>query len=325
MRTLALIVVLCVAPLADAGKDAPSREQIEQDLVLTTKPLAATKVRAGEPMRVEATLTNRSATRTHKVVNPGSGSELGLVEPFVYYTARFQPHEGKARDLTSNFPPGMCGMGDYRWLPRIQDLAPGASLEFGTNMACASLTLDMKQPGRYDVQVHYEYRAKGATTKLPQSDPIGELGAMKPVPAFKVSAKSVRFDVVRPFEVFVDVTGKIWRGVKTRMSDLITVRVENWTRTPITLQNNTLDVRIEGVGHPPSAIRREPMDTPSAVLMQVLHPGKGFAAVGPQTGWSDEEWTPAVDGPVRVRAVVRGYAEGAEAVRSHVVEIPAAK
>jgi len=307
------------------GEEAPAftRAEIEQDLAITARPFDSPRVRPGEPLRVRATLVNRSPERTHKVINPGAGSELGLVEPFVYYTARYQPHDGEAREIVAALLRGMCGMGDHRWIQRVVDLGPGESLEFGTHMASATMTLDVKQPGRYDVQVHYEYRARGTTEKLPRSDPIGALGPLESTPPFKISSPPVRFDVVRPFEVFVEVTGTLAKGVTKPVSELVTVRVENGSVEPLTLRNNELEVTlhvlpVEGTAR----IRRTSMAFPAVVLTKELAPGEGMTIIGPQTGWFDEEWTPLEDGPVELRVEVARRGAAGAGVRSHVARVP---
>ena len=77
------------------------------------------------------------------------------------------------------------------------------------------------------------------------ADPKGELGPMKSIPRFKISSEPVRFDVVRPFEVFVGVSGKLEKGVQTQLSRLLTVRVENWSKESLTIANNRLKLRVE--------------------------------------------------------------------------------
>ena len=317
------LIVFALEGRARAGKGgAATRQQIEQDLAIEARPFAGARVRPAEAIRLQATLVNRSEDRTHKIVDPGPGSELGFVEPFVYYTARYQPHDGEARTIEPEFRVGMCGLGDYRWIPRVRDLGPGASLEFGNRMASATMTLDVKQPGRYDLRVHYEYRRKGTSEVLPMADPKGELGPMKSIPRFKISSEPVRFDVVRPFEVFVGVTGKLEKGVRTQLSRLVTVRVENWSKEPLTIANNKLKLRVELLPGSSARIQREPMAMPAIVLTKTLQPGEGFTAIGPEGGWFDEEWTSRDGGAIKLRVVATGHAPNAAAVASHAVTLP---
>jgi len=324
---LASLAALAVVGPVLCGEGPPAtRAQIEQDLTVRATPLEGAKVRPGELVRLRAELVNEGTKRSFRVIDPGAGSELGLVEPFVYYSARFQPHEGDARTIEPSFPRGMCGMGDYRWLSRIRDLGPGESLEFGSHISSAAVTLDMKEPGRYELLLHYEFRRKGTTEKLPQSDPIGALGRMGSVPAFHVRSNPVVFDVVRPFEVFVEVTGELERGVPRPLSEVVTVRVENWTDAPVTLSNTRLRIvphLVETTGH--GRVERMPMDLPAIVLTNTLAPGEGLVVVGPGSAWFGEEWTPEDAGPVRLRVGVSGHMADAGEVVSHVVEIPVAK
>jgi len=323
---IALAAVSLLAAIGPAGADGKSpvtRQQIEEDLAVVAKSLGSARIRPGEPLRLEARLVNQSPDRSHRVIDPGTGSGVGLVEPFVYYSARYRPHDGKVREIVAKLPPGMCGMGDFRWMPRVTDLAPGKSIEFGSRMSAANLTLDLKEPGRYDVRLHYEYRAKGTTEKLPQADPVGKLGPMKSIPRFTIQSEPVRIDVVRPFEILVDVKGKLEKGVTKKLSELVTVRVENWTQDAMTLSNSKLRIVVQPqAGKGAARVKRVPIAFPAIVLAEHLKPGEGMTVIGPETGWFDEAWTPLDDGHVELRVVAVGHAPGAERVPSHVITIP---
>ena len=326
---IALVAAALLAAIGPAGADGKSpatRKQIEEDLAVVAKSLGSARIRPGEPLRLEARLVNQSPDSPHKVIDPGTGSQFSLVEPFVYYSARYRPHDGKVREIVAKLPPGMCGMGDFRWMPRVTDLAPGKSLEFGSRMSAANLTLDLKEPGRYDVRLHYEYRAKGTTEKLPQADPVGKLGPMKSIPRFAIRSEPVRIDVVRPFEVFIEVNGKLEKGVPRKLSELVTVRVENWTQDALTLSNAKLRVVVQlQAAEGAARVKRLPMAFPAIVLTKELKPGEGMVVIGPKTGWFDEAWTPLDDGHVELRVVAVGHAPGAERVPSHVIRIPGSK
>jgi hypothetical protein len=319
---LAVPALSCAVAFADK-KSSAERARIEADLEIALASKGATRIRPGDLLEVEARMRNRSADTTHKVIEPGSGSSFGIVEPHVTWSATYVPHEGETETIRQPAFEGMCGMGDYRWHRLVRDLAPGETLDVGQRAGSPTGSLDMKRPGRYLVRLHYAWRRRGTTEKLPQADPVGDLGPMEGVPAFEIVSAPLRLDVVRPFEVFVDVRGKLAKGATRRLSELLTVRVENWARQPLTISNSRLKVRV--VLRPSKAsagLCREPMAYPAIVLDKTLEPGGGFDVVGPAGGWMDEEWTPEVAGPVELHVFVSGQAPGAAPVRSLPVTLP---
>lgn len=103
LRSVGLVCLL--GGLAFAGPE--TKAQIEQDLAVAVVRTSAARARPGVPLHLSADLVNRSKTRAHLVIEPGNGCGQGLVEPHVTYTARYTPHDGRARDLVQKPIVGM--------------------------------------------------------------------------------------------------------------------------------------------------------------------------------------------------------------------------
>lgn len=318
-------LLLFATPPAEADKkDVVTQADIEGDLRVEATLASNAKVRPGEPIQVSALLRNASKSRTHKVIDPGSGCAYGIVEPHVSYSAVFTPHEGKPRALKGPTFSGMCGMGDYRWHNRVRDLAPGESFDIGARLSYASAAMAMREPGRYAVRVHYAFRRRGTTEKLPQADAPGDLGPMASSPKFEIVSDPVIVHVVRPLEVFVDPKGVVQKGVARRLSDLVSARLENWGTAARAIDATKLKVDVELRS---GQVARKSVSTKKAFAGTLsIKPADGLPVIG-AGGLYEEAWAPKADGPVALRVVIRGYEPGAEPVRSHWVTLsgPAAK
>ncbi len=297
-----LLVLLPAVAHADK-KGAPTRAEIEGDLRVAITLTSPAKVRPGAPIHVEAVLENASKERTHQVIDPGNGCAMGIVEPHIYYTAVYTPHAGKPRTIKGPDFGGMCGMGDYRWHNRVRDLAPGESLPIHTLLSHVSASMDMRTAGRYALRVHYAFNRRGTTQKLPDADPLGDLGPMKSCPKFEVVSEPVMVHVVRPVEVFVEPRGVLKKGVARRLSDLVTVRLENWESNALHVDVTQLKVGVEVQA---GAVKRKPVSVKSSLIGTIkLKPAASLVLVG-ANGLYDEAWAPTADGPVDVRVSVRG-------------------
>lgn len=319
IASLSLLLVLLLGPRsAQADKVAfeHTRDEVESALDLRASLRTPARIRPREGVRLSAVLVNRSK-HSVKAVRPGDGCGLGIVEPHVRYSARFRATASEAwRDAAVRTLPGMCGMGDYRWHRNVVELAAGASLDFSARIAAASTFVDFSQPGHYEVTLHYAFRRRGTTTKLPQADAVGDLGPMARMPAFEISAEPVHVTVVRPLELVADVRGAPQKGVATRLSDLVRLRLENWTDGPLALSSKRLRLLVRLRPTKTSGrIRRKPISVSAGFVTHTLASGSGVTLIGPG-GIYDEAWVAETDGAVELRVVVAGIRPGAPRLRS---------
>ncbi|MDJ0521971.1 MAG: hypothetical protein QNJ90_07835 [Planctomycetota bacterium] len=315
---LALLAALLLVPVVPAVADKVpyerTREEVEAALDLRTALLTPARIRPRQPVRFSAQLVNRSKGVV-RVVRPGTGCDVGIVEPHIRTTARYRPFgQTSWQDAPVRSEPGICGMGDYRWHRNVVPLAPGASLDFTDQLQPVSTFVDLEQPGHYELTLHYAFRRRGTTQRLPQADPPGDLGPMRRMPAFEIASEPVHVYVVRPVEIVAEARAGVQKGVARRLSDLVHVRLENWTGAPLELRPGRLriTVRLRPGG---ARIRRKPISVKAGLVRRTLAAGASITLVGRQ-GLYDEAWAVESDGPVQLQIAVSGIGGQGGSVRS---------
>ncbi len=322
-NTLCLAAFLTLAlgslPPAEADKALfeRTREDVEAALELTAALRTPARIRPKEPVQLTAQLVNRDGKQALKVVRPGNGCGWGIVEPHIRYTARYRAtHDDPWRNVAVRTFQGMCGMGDYRWQRLVTELAPGATLDLTSRLPAASSFVDFTRPGHYEVRLHYAFRRKGTTEKLPQADAVGDLGPMRRMPAYAVVSEPIHVQIVRPLEVVVEALDRPVKGVARRLSDLVHVRLENWTGKPLMLTAKRLRLLVRLRASPQAGrVRRKPISTPAGFTVRTLPAGASAILVGPQ-GIYDEAWVAEDGGPVELHVTVAGVQPGAARLRS---------
>lgn len=139
-----------------------------QDLRVDLRLVTPANIESGEPLRVEARLTNTSRTRSHHVVKSGDGSEVGWREPFVFFTGEVL--DGRRWRPLAKGKGGRCGLFDPDWKKDVVRLAPRASIPL-TWIASPGWALNLPESGKVRIRVHYSWLSKPTTrTKV---DPSG--------------------------------------------------------------------------------------------------------------------------------------------------------
>ncbi len=315
-----VFLILAATGSASADKGGPyevTTNEVESALHLQASLSTPSRIRPGAPVQLNARLVNRSAKRAHKVIRPGNGSQWGIVEPFVHYTVRFREHRGEQwRDVAIRAFSGMCGMGDYRWHPGFTELAPAASIDFTNRLSAVSTFASFDKPGHYEIRLHYDFRRKGTTEKLPWGDGVGDLGPMRRMPKYEITSEPIHVQVMPPIAVIIERRAKPQKGVAKRLSDLVRVRLENWTGKPLAIDASklTLFVRLRS-GKQAAKVRRKPLSVKAGFTKRTLAPGGGAVLIGPK-GVYDEAWVQESDGAVDLHVVVAGATPTGPRIRS---------
>jgi hypothetical protein len=229
MRAVVLVGAfgLLAALLGPQPGQLPPGPDIARDLKLVAASESGRTIEAGTSPWVNLTLVNTSKTFTYPVVKFGDGSEEGLRDPYVYFTAEQLTVDGKWVPMEPSHP-GRCGLYDWDWPKDVVDLKPGEQL--GVGFSLFGQQYDYQYPGRVRLTGHYEYRAGAAFTGKPW--PEADRGRMRGVPVFKLASGPVEFEVVRPLDVRLRVKQPLKVGVDARVSDVIEVTVTNTSDKP---------------------------------------------------------------------------------------------
>ena len=237
----------------------------------------------GEPIRVDATLVNRSKSAVPVVV-PDFGSESGVREPFVSWLAWSVGADGAETPLV---PHGVrrCGTGmNPDWRTSVVTLAAGqktglSKLEAPTN------TFDFQDAGRVRLRLRYAYGAgfhgsdwpkadgpadgtKGsgdASTAKPPGDATGAMGAQAP---FELLSEPLDVRIERPIDLVVEVTGPPAPGVAKSIGEFVRVKAVSTDAAahPLRASEWTLSFEFSDLGAlqldcpeswPPAALARD--------------------------------------------------------------------
>jgi len=304
----AVLFAVTMWSLADSGvparaADTIAKADVERDLALEVKLLSGDGVQPGQPVRLKIHLKNTSNERIYPVVRPGDGSEVGWREPHVFYTARIDTGDGNWQEVPKA-PVARCGNFDAQWQNDVVELWPGKSIELKDWLAPPEMALEMQQAGRVRLCVHYRYRG-GVTGKDPKTGKTFDTGKMRGMPAFELVSKPVEFEVLRPLDVVLSVKKPLKAKTKTRLSEILDVKLVNRSKGGIEVTAPTLsaDARLsfETDGAAPTLSEQ---DQPYG-KKRLLNPGDEAAILGdaPLANGVDGTWKCNKPGKVKLRAV----------------------
>jgi hypothetical protein len=228
---------------------APTRDDIERDLVLKVETYGS-DLHAGEEVGVRDMLVvNTPTTMTHRVVMVGDGSWEGRREPYVYFTGERETVDGRwVRAEPKRW--SVCGLFAAYWQKDVVELKPGESLSLGW----AITHFDLQHSGRVRIIAHYEYMSetrRNGQNNLPASD----RGGMGACPAFHLASSPVTLTVSRPLDLKARAKRTVKAGETVNLSDLFEATVTNTTANPVELVElganmscgSHLGIRCEGV------------------------------------------------------------------------------
>lgn len=328
---LAAAVLSAVATLLLMGGDAvPARAadtiakaDVERDLALEVKLLSGDGVQPGQPVRLEIHLKNTSNERIYPVVKPGEGSEVGWREPHVFYTAWIDTGDGDWYKVP-NARLARCGVFDAQWQNDVVELWPGKSIELKEWLTPPEMALELQEPGKVRLHVHYRYRG-GVAGKDPKTGKTFDTGKMRGMPPFELVSKPVEFEVLRPLDVVVTVKKPLKARTKTRLSEILDVKLVNRSKGGIEVMAPTLsaDARLsfETDGGPAPTLSEQ--DQPYG-KRQLLNPGDEAAILGDAalSNGVDGTWKVNKPGKVKLRAVYTTSTwEPAAVIKSGWVEV----
>jgi len=308
---LAAAVLFAVSALPMAGHferaraaDTIAKADVERDLTLDVKLLSGDGVQPGQPVRLDIHLKNTSNERIYSVVRPGDGSEVGWREPHVFYTARIDTGDGNWQEVPKATVL-RCGNFDAQWQNDVVELWPGKSIELKDWLAPPAMALEMQQAGRVRLCVHYRYRG-GVTGKDPKTGKAFDTGKMRGMPAFELVSKPVEFEVLRPLDVVLSVKKPLKAKTKTRLSEILDVKLANRSKGGIEVTAPTLsaDARLSFETDGSAAPKLSEQDQPYG-KKQLLNPGDEAAILGdaPLSNGVDGTWKCNKPGKVKLRAV----------------------
>ena len=160
----------------------------EKDLSVLIRPKTFAKSRVGEPIEMEIKMRNAS-TMAMSVIKPGDGSESRWREPYVYYSA--QKLEGDEWREVPTRPILRCGLYNFNWQADVVTIEPGKSLALGDWVPGPQTFFELT-PGRYRLQLHYDY----AAGKNCKGEPGAPPQAMAGVAPFHLVSEPVEYTVL---------------------------------------------------------------------------------------------------------------------------------
>lgn len=274
----------------------------------------------GEPLLVAVTLVNGSKSKTHPVVRPGDGSEVGWREPHVFWTVTRVAADGKETPAEGG-PIGRCGLFQPDWTKDVTRLAPGESLPLEWMMP-VSHVFDLQDEGLVRIVAHYAWRGGKEGKGLPGEEAPKDLGEMAGIAPYELKSNPVDVRIVRPLDVVAGKRADARVGRSARLSELLDLRVENRTGAP--LRYVPAHVRLDFFCHAPPAVPYptvEPVAPTVAPAERVVAAG-GVARITPaETVGSTPDVTVTFAAPGVYRLAVGVALHGASAVRSNWVEV----
>lgn len=279
----------------------------------------------GESADLAARLRNRSSSEGYRTVLPGDGSEVGWREPQVWYSGFLDAGDGCWRPIPER-DAARCGHFDEAWQDDVVTLAPGQTVPIEWLGSAASM-LDMQQPGRVRIYLHYAYR-EGRTRR--GSAPTGTVtrrvdpGAMRGIEAFELVSNPVELTLVRPLELSLTPRPRPG-GAVSRVADVVALHLRNVSdqaRDILPPNAHRLRFEVEGTEQSwPSASWRPEDDArpvrslPAGAQVELL----GAAGLDPTLRY---QWHHPVAEVIRIRASYRPYEDrpGVE-LRSAWVEV----
>lgn len=200
------------------------------DLKLVPDAPGPFRVYPGVTPNVALKLVNTSPTRSHPVVKPGDGSEVGWCEPYTFLSATLTRPTGETVKLTRE-QYGRCGLFDADWTKRVVTLKPGESIPVSWPDL---VPFDFQEEGTVAMRVHYRYAGLEPHKDVTKAEPAADLGGMKGVPPFEVVSDPIRVEVVRPFDLKLTLkqpTVKV--GEWFTLPDLLTAELTRLKKDPV--------------------------------------------------------------------------------------------
>lgn len=306
-----------VPPLPLLAAAAPEGLRLEARVESTTT------VAVGDPILVAVTLVNGSASKTHPVVRPGDGSEVGWREPHVFWTVTRVAADGKETPAEGG-PIGRCGLFEPDWTKDVTRLAPGESMAIEWMMP-VSHVFDLQDEGLVRIVAHYAWRGGKEGKGLPGAEAPKDLGEMAGVAPYELKSNPVDVRIVRPLDVVARKRADARVGRPARLSELLDLRVENRTGAP--LRYVPAGVRLDFFCHTPPAVPYPavaPVAATAAPVERVVAAG-GAARIAPaEAVGSAPDVTVTFAAPGVYRLAVGVALHGRGAVRSNWVEVTVA-
>lgn len=186
---LAALAALALPVMAAPRATTAVKKQADPGLALEVK-LPSSRIRPDEHVVPQVTVVNRSKKLAFWVVQAGDGSEVGWREPHVWYSATRLRPDGRWGEVARR-QLARCGVYDPDWEKEVVELKPGARLTLAPWIGSPTWSLDLSQPGRYRLVVHYAYR--GGTPTRSGRAPTGPIAAQAP---YEIASAPVEIEVV---------------------------------------------------------------------------------------------------------------------------------
>lgn len=311
-----------------AAEPRVSLERLKADLVLQTSLKTPRTIHAGSLVAVDIVLRNLSQDTSYPILLPGDGSEAGMRNPHVYFTATIDTGRGKVKAVPQARY-ARCGNRNPYSDRDIYTLKPGEAIPVKGGLTSPSTMLEFQEAGRVRLLVHYAYRGFAhegfdenaiAASNLPEEYLIEarkraeQMSAitdhMKDLPVFELVSQPLEFDVVRPLDLVLSVKSALRVKEPSKMSDLFDLKLINRSRQSFEISSPALSTgtylvfESNGVygGWRPMLGRRRDTDGGKTLLA----PGKAVALLGESTfaNGTDGTWEYPIPDTVKVRAML---------------------
>lgn len=218
--------------LSKPGKDtlntSLTREQIEQDLVLEVS--GPKTIPSGGAFQAVVNLSNRSRIRTHRIVLPNDGYDVGWSWPAIFCTAEHLGSDGAWSPIPRRTM-GRCGNIDGNWQDCAFEIKPGQSIPLH-RWVYPSLWLYFWESGRTRLTVQYVYGGIWQNKKLVCGPGVAD-GPMGGVPGFELIA-STEFDVrPAPLTLSLRIIGTTDTVKTMRQAEFLEAILTNCTTQPV--------------------------------------------------------------------------------------------
>ncbi len=188
---------------------------------------------------------------------------------------------------------------------------PGEKLPINTWVPTPDMTLDLLQPGKMRLYVHYAYNGgKADKTRKDELAPI-DVGKMKGVPAFELTSAPVEFELTRPLELVIEAKAPFRLGKTKYLSEVLTIHLANRSdeaRTILIRMPSALTVQFDGAHAAWEQIHHAHEGRPTKTI---LKPGQEINLIGEDGLVFGLDWTwkqgDHVGPTLKVRAARLGF------------------
>jgi hypothetical protein len=268
---------------------------------------------AGAQPWISTDIVNRSKVNGHWVIRPGDGSEVGWIEPHVFYTATLDTGDGNLVPLKQQ-QYSRCGNFGGNWTKDAFLLKPGDTFSLDS---AHCIPLEFQQPGRARILLHYKYDAgdgKHSRVLFP-ADRRSGLDVLADTPRFELVSNLVEIDVVRPLEIRAKLKRHLKVGESVRLSELMDVVLVNTSKDSIECSSPTQSTDamfcFEKEDHDPNRGPWTRLDWGEMVSnnrngsKKILSPGESVSLLGSATfaNGTDGTLSSPSEGYHRIRAV----------------------